>query len=158
MLSQNFDLLGSITEILVSYFISNATFVLQVWITFAVFKRMPAGQLTELLVFQRCAVPLFRAYVPPLVQNITVNIKGLINSIALAIELAPSATWGEPLHVSGLFSVLVDDLTDDKVNYKFPSLGDGESRLSGFRSDRPLFSRNTSCCFPGSLSWTCRCS
>ena len=33
MLSQNFDLLGSITDLLVSYFVSNATFVLQVWPT-----------------------------------------------------------------------------------------------------------------------------
>jgi len=61
---------------------------------------------------------LFRAYKPPLTQKITAsNIKGLIKSIALAIELAPSAAWGEPLHVSGLFSVLVDHLAEDKVNY-----------------------------------------
>lgn len=36
MLSQNFDLLGSITDLLVSYFVSNATFVLQVRATFAI--------------------------------------------------------------------------------------------------------------------------
>ena len=36
MLSQNFDLLGSITNLLVSYFVSNATFVLQVWVAVAV--------------------------------------------------------------------------------------------------------------------------
>jgi len=58
---------------------------------------------------------LFRAYKPPLTQKITANIKGLVNSIALAIELAPSATWGEPLHVSGLFRVLVDHLAEDKL-------------------------------------------
>ena len=73
-------------------------------------------QLITPLAFKRCAVPLFRAYIPPLIQSITINIKGLINSIALAIELAPSATWGEPLHVSGLFSVLIDQLAEDKVN------------------------------------------
>ena len=56
---------------------------------------------------------------PPLAQHITANMKGLVNSVALAVQLAPSATWGEPLHVSGLFSLLVDDLTDDKVNYDF---------------------------------------
>ena len=76
--------------------------------------------------FQRCAVPLFRAYVLPLAQSITVNYKGLVNSIALAVELAPSAAWGEPLHVSGLFSVLVNDLSDDKVNCDFPYLKDGQ--------------------------------
>ena len=38
MLSQNFDLLGSITDLLVSYFVSNATFVLQVRVTVAVFR------------------------------------------------------------------------------------------------------------------------
>lgn len=59
---------------------------------------------------------MFEAYKPPLTQNITVNIKGLINSIALAIELAPSATWGESLHVSGLFSVMVNHLAEEKVN------------------------------------------
>ncbi|KAF9653383.1 ARM repeat-containing protein [Thelephora ganbajun] len=93
MLNQNFDLLGSITDLLVSYYVSNATFVLQLH-----------------------AVPLFEAYKPPLTQNITVNTKGLINSIALAIELAPSATWGEPLHVSGLFSVLVNHLAEEKLS------------------------------------------
>lgn len=41
--------------------------------------------------------------------------KGLISSIALAVELAPSAAWGEPLHVSGLFSVLVDHLAEGEV-------------------------------------------
>jgi len=63
---------------------------------------------------------------PPLAQSITVNYKGLINSIALAIELAPSAAWGEPLHVSGLFSMLVDELINDKVNCTSPSLRDGK--------------------------------
>lgn len=37
MLSQNFDLLGSITELLESYYVSNATFVLQVWVTTSIF-------------------------------------------------------------------------------------------------------------------------
>ena len=79
-------------------------------------------QLIELPASQRCAVPLFTAYKPPLTQNITANIKGLVNSVALAVELAPSAAWGEPLHVSGLFSVLVDQLSADNVNhYVLPS-------------------------------------
>jgi hypothetical protein len=52
-----------------------------------------------------------------LTQEITVNMKGLIKTVALVIELAPSATWGEPLHLSGLFSVLVNQLAADKVNY-----------------------------------------
>jgi hypothetical protein len=88
-------------------------------------------QLTTLLAFQQCAVPLFEAYKPPLTQNVTINVKGLINSIALAIELAPSAAWGEPLHVSGLFSVLVDHLADDKVNHGFLFPKDGKPRLIG---------------------------
>ncbi|KAF9782921.1 ARM repeat-containing protein [Thelephora terrestris] len=92
MLSHNFDILGSVTDLLVSYFISNATIVLQ-----------------------RCAVPLFEAYKLPLSHNVTVNYKGLINSIELAIELAPSAVWSEPLHVSGLFSVFVSHLAEDKL-------------------------------------------
>jgi len=85
------------------------------------------GLLTELLAFQRCAVPLFEAYKPSLTQAITFNMKALINSITLAVELAPSATWGEPLHVSGLFGVLVDHLAKDEVNHDFsppPSLRD----------------------------------
>ena len=75
-------------------------------------------KLTALWISQRCAVPLFEAYKAPLAQNVTINMKGLISSIALAIELAPSATWGEPLHISGLFSVLMKQLTEDKVNYR----------------------------------------
>jgi hypothetical protein len=42
----------------------------------------------------------------------------------LAIELAPSAVWSEPLHVSGLFSVLVSHLAEDKVNYGFFSFSE----------------------------------
>lgn len=38
MLSQNFDLLGSATDLLVSYFVSNATFVLQVRVTVTIFR------------------------------------------------------------------------------------------------------------------------
>ena len=38
MLSQNFDLLGSVTDLLVSYFVSNATFVLQVRATVVIFR------------------------------------------------------------------------------------------------------------------------
>ena len=34
MLSHNFDILGSITDLLVSYIVSNATFVLQVLFPF----------------------------------------------------------------------------------------------------------------------------
>ena len=62
---------------------------------------------------------------PPLAQSITANYRGLIGSVALAVELAPSATWGEPLHVSGLFSALVDDLKNDKVSRGYMSLRDG---------------------------------
>ena len=73
---------------------------------------------------------------PPLVQNITINYKGLVSSVALAIQLAPSAAWGESLHVSGLFGVLVKDLIDDKVSYSSPCLEDGASLLTGLRSFR----------------------
>lgn len=38
MLSQNFDLLGSVTDLLVSYFVSNAAFVLQVRATVVIFR------------------------------------------------------------------------------------------------------------------------
>ena len=38
MLSQNFDLLGSITDLLVSYFVSNATFVLQVGVPVVILR------------------------------------------------------------------------------------------------------------------------
>lgn len=89
-----------------------------------------SGQPIELLAFQRYAIPLFAAYKPPLTQKITANVKGLINSVALAIELAPSAVWGEPLHDSGLFSVLVDHLAEEKVNYNVLSPGDGKPRLT----------------------------
>lgn len=101
-----------------------------------VFLRAFLVQLTNHWPFQRCAVPLFEAYRPPLTQEITANIKGLINSIALAIELAPAATWGEPLHISGLFGVLVNHLADDKVYHKpFVPRG-GKSRLTGLLSYR----------------------
>ena len=71
--------------------------------------------------------------------------RGLTNSIALAIQLAPSAAWGEPLYVSGLFSVLVDHLAKDKVDYNFCPSELGSFGLIDVRSYRPSSSWNTFC-------------
>lgn len=79
-------------------------------------------QLTDRQLSKQCAAPLFEAYKLPLSQNqnVTVNLKGLINSIALSIELAPPTAWSEPLHVSGLFSVLLKHLAEEKASHEFP--------------------------------------
>ena len=87
---------------------------------------MPSsGQPTESPAFQLYALPLFIAYKPPLTRGIDINISGLVDSIALAIQLAPSSVWKKPLHDSGLFSLLVDNLTEARVDHDFcpPEVG-----------------------------------
>lgn len=47
-------------------------------------------------------------------QAISSNQKDLIVSLQLLVQLSPAQLWAEPMHVSGLFSVIIKALMEDK--------------------------------------------
>ncbi|KZT12770.1 ARM repeat-containing protein [Laetiporus sulphureus 93-53] len=93
LLSENLDLLGKIVDIIESYYLLDPARVLQPF-----------------------AVDLFRAYVKAIKQAMGVNITSMATSLTILFQIAPSALWGEALHVSGLFALLVKTLVDDKAS------------------------------------------
>lgn len=60
------------------------------------------------------AVNFFQALIAAMDHAIPVNVKDMTTALQLALQLAPSTLWGEALHVSGLFSYIVDGLKDSK--------------------------------------------
>ncbi|THH11497.1 hypothetical protein EW145_g638 [Phellinidium pouzarii] len=90
-LSENLDLLGSITTVIQSYFVLDAIKVLQAY-----------------------ARPLFNAFVSAIEQAVETNQKDMIIVLQLMAQLAPAQLWAEPIHASGLFTVLIKTVMDDK--------------------------------------------
>lgn len=49
-------------------------------------------------------------------QNaITLNVKHMTVALCMLFQIAPSALWGEALHISGLFTTIVKSLEEDKA-------------------------------------------
>lgn len=48
-------------------------------------------------------------------QAVQMNVKDMAIIVNMAVQLAPSNLWGEPLHTSGLFTYLVRSLREEKV-------------------------------------------
>lgn len=92
LLSENLDLLGSVIMILESYYLLDASRVLQFY-----------------------AVDLLRAYVKAIGQAVAVNVHEMATSLTILFQIAPAALWGEAMHVSGLFALIVDTLLEDKA-------------------------------------------
>ncbi|KAI0938258.1 hypothetical protein AcV5_001092 [Taiwanofungus camphoratus] len=91
LLSENLDLLGRIVGIIESYFLLNAVQVLQSY-----------------------ALDLFRALSKAMSQALSVNVTNMATALNLLFQLSPSSLWGETLHLSGLFAMVVKTLVDDK--------------------------------------------
>ncbi|KAJ3517980.1 hypothetical protein NLJ89_g157 [Agrocybe chaxingu] len=88
LLATNFDLLGTITRIIESYFLLDAVYVLRTH-----------------------AVDLFRAYLSAFSSKVAeFNAKELVQSLSLLVQLSPSELWGEAMHASGLFPHLLKTL------------------------------------------------
>ncbi|KAJ7283929.1 armadillo-type protein [Mycena rebaudengoi] len=86
----NLDLLGKAINILDSYVFLDGSLVLQTF-----------------------AVDLFTALRNALANAaVVVNLKDILISIGLLVQVAPSTLWGEAMHVSGLFSLLLKNITE----------------------------------------------
>jgi hypothetical protein len=48
-------------------------------------------------------------------QAVMVNIKDILITLNLLIQLTPSNLWGEPMHTSGLFAHILTTLIDGEV-------------------------------------------
>jgi hypothetical protein len=58
---------------------------------------------------------LFKAFKNCFASAFAVNVKALLRSLQLLVQLAPSSLWGESMHLSGLFPSLMKTLLDDEV-------------------------------------------
>ncbi|TFY59275.1 hypothetical protein EVJ58_g5888 [Rhodofomes roseus] len=92
LLSENLDLLGSISEIVDSYILVDATRVLQLY-----------------------AVELFQAFAKAMTQAVETNVGDMAKILSTLFQIGPPQLWGEPLHRSGLFALVVKTLMDDKA-------------------------------------------
>ena len=65
---------------------------------------------------QTFAVDLFRAFVDALSSaSVETNLKDMILALNLLVQVAPSSLWGEAMHTSGLFSLLMKNIADGEV-------------------------------------------
>ncbi|KAJ6628769.1 armadillo-type protein [Mycena sp. CBHHK59/15] len=90
LLAMNLDLLGKAINIIDSYFLLNSSLILQTF-----------------------AIDLFSAFRAALSSAaVQVNLKDMLNSLNLLVQVAPSTLWGEAMHVSGLFVLLMKNIVE----------------------------------------------
>ncbi|KAF8528819.1 ARM repeat-containing protein [Hysterangium stoloniferum] len=96
LISDNFDLLGSILKVVESYIILNSR-----------------------LILSKYALQLFQAFVSALLGT-TITIRNdIILVINLLTQMAPPSLWAEAMHTSGLFGILTKAVIDDKDGASF---------------------------------------
>ncbi|EPQ59406.1 ARM repeat-containing protein [Gloeophyllum trabeum ATCC 11539] len=93
LLAEDLDVRAQVIGIVESYLILDATRVLQL-----------------------CAVDLFNSYVKALPQGVSSDQKSMLGTLQLLVQIAPPQLWAEPLHVSGLFPLLMKPLVDDNIS------------------------------------------
>ncbi|KAJ7368449.1 armadillo-type protein [Mycena albidolilacea] len=90
LLAGNLDLLGKAINIIDAYFL-----------------------LDGVLILQTSAVDLFHAFKAALSSAaVATNLKDMLISLNLLIQVAPSTLWGEAMHVSGLFAQLMGTILE----------------------------------------------
>lgn len=108
LIANNFDILGKTVRIVESYLLLDAPRFLQV----SNYQSYSTNESQAQDKFY--AVDFFRAVVAAMDHALSVNIKDMTTALQLALQLAPSALWGEALHISGLFAYIVEGLKDSK--------------------------------------------
>ncbi|KAF7332027.1 Importin N-terminal domain-containing protein [Mycena kentingensis (nom. inval.)] len=94
MLATNLDLLGKAIDIVLAHFFLDAP-----------------------LILQNSAVQLFQAFVSALSSAaVDRNVKDMIIALNFLVQLAPAALWGEAMHTSGLFSVLLKAIVENEAS------------------------------------------
>ncbi|TFK43406.1 armadillo-type protein [Crucibulum laeve] len=90
LLATNLDLLGKINSIVESYLFLDALGILQAF-----------------------SLELFNSYTAAFKSDAaTLNLKDMLISLSLLLQIAPSSLWGESLHTSGLFAHLLIKLIE----------------------------------------------
>jgi hypothetical protein len=110
LLADNWAVLGSVIDILEGYLLLDANTVLQVrWAIVHLPSLHSHATSTEL-----CFSALYRT--PTTFANEGVNhTRPLLDALALLLQLAHPSTYSETLHSSGLFSLLIKTIVEDKV-------------------------------------------
>ncbi|KAG5716692.1 Importin-11 [Termitomyces sp. T112] len=95
LLSTNFDLLGTTISIIESYFLLDASGILQA-----------------------CNVQLFTAFLVAFKSDSTMitNATSMMRALNLLLQVAPPNLWGEALHTSGLFGYILTTLIDGEAS------------------------------------------
>ncbi|KAG2013512.1 ran binding protein 11 [Coprinopsis cinerea AmutBmut pab1-1] len=93
LLATNLDLLGKVVGIVEGYFLLDGPALLQA----------SAGEIFQsfLTAFQSKAM--------------SINMRDMLTSLEILVQLSPSALWGEPLHASGLFAHLLSTLIEGEA-------------------------------------------
>ncbi|KAH6915318.1 ran binding protein 11 [Coprinopsis sp. MPI-PUGE-AT-0042] len=95
LLATNLDLLGKLTEIIDGYLILDSPSLLQL-----------------------SPIPIFQAILQVLESKaISVNIKYLLLAVEDMVQNAPSSSWGEAMHNSGLFKFLLATLIEGESHH-----------------------------------------
>ncbi|KAM5532278.1 hypothetical protein V8D89_014036 [Ganoderma adspersum] len=94
-LSGNLEMLGTIVHIIESYFLLDASRILQV-----------------------AAAELFGAFNAAMKEALSANLKHMTGALCLLTQVTPPALWGEAMHTSGVFAHVWKTLEEDK----FPSV------------------------------------
>ncbi|EIN10324.1 ARM repeat-containing protein [Punctularia strigosozonata HHB-11173 SS5] len=87
-------ILGRVTNLIESYFVADAPAILQGYGTelFQAFREGLAGHAT------------------------TLNKRDMVAALALLTQFSQSAQWGPPMHASGLFAYILEQLVDEEAN------------------------------------------
>ncbi|KAK7054202.1 importin N-terminal domain-containing protein [Favolaschia claudopus] len=92
-LAGNLDLLGKTISIVEAYFF-----------------------LDSVLVLETCAADLFLAFRTALTSDaVDTNLKDMLTSLNILIQVSPSSAWGAAMHTSGLFSQLMKNIVDGEA-------------------------------------------
>ncbi|KAJ7498772.1 armadillo-type protein [Mycena latifolia] len=90
LLAENLDLLGKTISIMDAYFLLDGVLILQTF-----------------------TIDLFHAFRLALSSAaVATNLKDMLISLNLLVQVAPSSLWGEAMHTSGLFSLLMKNIVE----------------------------------------------
>jgi len=113
-LGQNLDLLGSLLDIMESYFLLDGARILEVGLSrdfFGLAKLSPKSQ--------ERAVEVFKAFLSIFDKAaMRENVKSAMKALALLVQITPSNLWGLAMHTSDLFKYLLSTIMEGEVRFR----------------------------------------
>lgn len=61
------------------------------------------------------ALPLHQAYLQVYKVALPADVRHMLSTVSLMVQLSPSSQWAEAMHISGFFAKLLDSLIEDKA-------------------------------------------